>query len=242
VSVVLADEQPVVRRGLTALLSRTSDIVVVAEAATVQETLRASVLHRPDVLLLDTELLGDRVGAIVRDVLTATPCTAVLVFTAADDEDTVVAAVQAGARGYLLKTSTDRAIVRAVIAVAEGETIFGPGIADRLVPRIGSRSTGLQEAFPELTGREQDVLELMAAGLGNTGIASQLHLSPKTIANHVSVIFGKLHVTSRAEAKALAQRQSRVPPARTSGMSKLREPRTFLPAARTRAAYALTGV
>jgi DNA-binding NarL/FixJ family response regulator len=211
VSVVLADEQPVVRHGMTSLLSESSDIVVVAEAATAREALRMSVLHRPDVLVLDPELLGVQVSATVREVLRATPGTAVLVFTAADDEDTVVAALRAGARGYLLKNSAGGGIVRAVTGLAEGETVLGPGIADRLVRRIGSRSARLQDMFPELTAREQEVLGLLSAGMGNSAIANQLHLSPKTIANHISVIFGKLHVGSRAEAKALAQGHRRAP-------------------------------
>jgi DNA-binding NarL/FixJ family response regulator len=240
VSVVLADEQPVVRRGLTALLSRSTDIAVVAEAGTVQEALRMSVLHRPNVLVLDTELLGGDAGTTVREVLRAAPRTAVLVFAATDDEDTVVAAMRAGARGYLLKTSSDGGIVRAVTGVAEGETILGPGIADRLVPLIGSRSTGLRDVFPELTGREQEVLELLTAGLGNTGIANQLHLSPKTIANHVSVIFGKLRVASREEAKALAQSQRRAPLELVRIRPRPRPPHIHLPAARTMAG-AVTG-
>jgi DNA-binding NarL/FixJ family response regulator len=235
VTVVLADVQPVVRRGVAALLSRSSDIVVVAEAATAQEALRMSVLHRPDVLVLDTELLGGHVGTGMREVVRATPGTAVLVFTTADDEDTVVAAVRAGARGYLLKNSTDDGLVRAVSGLAEGDTVLGPGIADRLIRRISSRSSRLQDMFPELTAREQEVLELMAAGMGNSVIAKQLHLSPKTIANHISVIFGKLHVTSRAEAKALAQGQRRAPLelVRTTPQPVHRLP--SLPAARTAA-------
>jgi DNA-binding NarL/FixJ family response regulator len=232
VSVVLADAQPVVRRGVAALLSKSSDIVVVAEAATGREAVRMSVLHRPDVLVLDTELLGGQVGTAVREVLRAAPGTAVLVFTATDDEDTVVSAVRAGARGYVLKSSADGGIVRAVTGLAAGETILGPGIADRLVPRIGSRSPRFQDMFPELTAREQEVLELVAAGMGNSVIAKQLHLSPKTIANHISVIFGKLHVTSRAEATELTRgdRRARLELVRRTPTPLRRD--TFPPAAR----------
>jgi len=205
VSVVVADEQPVVRRGLGALLSRNAAIAVAGEAATAREALRMAVLHRPDVLVLDSGLPGGHVDATVREVRRAAPGTAVLVFTAADDEDTVIAAVRAGARGYLLKNGTDDSIVRAVVALAHGETVLGPGVADRLIGRIGSRPAQFQDMFPELTAREQDVLELVAAGMGNTAIAARLHLSPKTIANHISVIFGKLRVTSRASAIELVK-------------------------------------
>lgn len=208
---MIADEQPIVRRGLRALLSRSPEIGVVAEAATGREAVRMAVLHRPDVLVIDTELPGSHVDATVREVLRAAPATAVLVFTAADDEDTVIAAVRAGARGYLLKSSADGGIVRAVTGLAQGETVLGPGIVDRLVSGIGSRPARYQDRFPELTAREQDVLELMVSGMRNTAIATQLHLSPKTIANHISVIFGKLHVTSRAEAIELAKGGRRAP-------------------------------
>ena len=233
VSVVLADAQPVVRRGVAALLSKSSDIVVAAEAATAREAVRMSVLHRPDVLVLDTELLGDQLGATVREVLRAAPGTAVLVFTTADDEDMVVTAVLAGARGYMLKSSADGGIVRAVTGLAAGETILGPGIADRLVPRIGSRSPRFQDMFPELTTREREVLELVAAGMGNSVIAKHLHLSPKTIANHISVIFGKLHVTSRAEATELTRGDRRARLELLPGTPTPLRRDTFPPVART---------
>jgi DNA-binding NarL/FixJ family response regulator len=208
ISVVIADEQPVVRRGLTALLSRNPAIAVVAEAVTAREAVRTAVLHRPDVLVLDT---SGHVDTTVREVLRAAPDTAVLVFTAAADEDSIIAAVRAGARGYLLKHSTDEGVVRAVTGLAHGETVLGPGVADRLISRIGSRPARFQDMFPELTAREQDVLELVAAGMGNTAIAARLHLSPKTIANHLSVIFGKLHVQSRAAAIELVKGGRRAP-------------------------------
>jgi DNA-binding NarL/FixJ family response regulator len=208
VSVVLADEEPVVRRGLAAVLAGSAAIAVVGEAATAREAVRVAALHRPDVLVLDTDLPGGGVDT-VREVLRVTPHTAVLAFTAADDEDTVVGAVRAGARGYLLKDSGGDGVVRAVTGLGRGETIFGPGVADRLLDRIGSRT--VQEVFPQLTGREQDVLELVAAGLGNSAIASRLRLSPKTIANLVSVILGKLHVASRAEAVELVKGRRRAP-------------------------------
>jgi DNA-binding NarL/FixJ family response regulator len=211
VSVVIADGQPVFRRGLAALLTGSGAVTVVAEAAASREAARMVVLHRPDVLVLDLELADGQVDATVREVLRAAPATAVLVFTAADDEDTLVAAMRAGARGYLLKSSADAGIVRAVIGLAQGETILGPGIGERLVGRIGGPPARFQRLFPELTAREQDVLELLAAGMGNTAIARQLHLSPKTIANHISVIFGKLHVTNRVEAAELAKGGRRGP-------------------------------
>jgi DNA-binding NarL/FixJ family response regulator len=205
VTVVIADEQPIVRRGLHALLSRSPEIAVVAEAGTAQEATRLAVLHRPDVLVIDAELPGGQVDSTIREVLRTSPSTAVLVFTAVDDEDSVVAAVRAGARGYLLKSCADGGIVRAVTGLAQGDAVLGPGIADRLVDRIGSRAARNQDLFPELTAREQDVLELMVSGMRNAAIAAKLHLSPKTIANHISTIFNKLHVTNRMEAVELTK-------------------------------------
>ncbi|WP_436498464.1 LuxR C-terminal-related transcriptional regulator [Actinokineospora sp. HUAS TT18] len=205
ITILLADVQPIVRRGLAALLARSPEMTVVAEAATARDTTRLAVLYRPDVVVMDAELPGGEVDATIRELARTVPATAVLVFTAVDDEDTVVAAVQAGARGYLLKNSADDGIVRAVKGLAHGDAVLGPGIADRLISRIGSRAARHQDLFPELTGREQDVLELMVAGMRNAAIAAHLHLSPKTIANHISTIFGKLHVTSRSEAIDLAK-------------------------------------
>ncbi|SDI17162.1 DNA-binding response regulator, NarL/FixJ family, contains REC and HTH domains [Actinokineospora alba] len=205
VTVVLADEQPIVRRGLIALLSRSSEITVVGEASTTREVTRLAAVHRPDVLVIDAELPGSQVDATIREVLRTSPSTAVLVFTAVDDENTVVAALRAGARGYLLKSCDDGGIIRAVTGLAQGDAVLGPRVADQLINRIGSRAARNQDLFPELTAREQDVLELMVSGMRNAGIAAQLHLSPKTIANHISTIFNKLHVASRMEAVELAK-------------------------------------
>jgi DNA-binding NarL/FixJ family response regulator len=205
VTVVLADEQPVVRQGLRALLSGPPEVAVVADAATARDAMRLVVLHRPCVLVIDIELPGFQVDGTIREVLRAAPSTAVLVFTADAAEDTVVAAVRAGARGYLLKSSSGEGIVRAVRGLAAGEAVLGPGVTDRLVSRIGNRPAQHQELFPELSPRERDVLELMASGMRNAAIAARLHLSPKTVANRISLIFSKLQVADRAEAIELVQ-------------------------------------
>ncbi|MFI5587259.1 LuxR C-terminal-related transcriptional regulator [Amycolatopsis sp. NPDC051758] len=203
VTVVLADEQPVVRNGLRAMLSRSRNVTVAAEAATAHDALRLAVLHRPDVLVVDIELLGLGVGARIREVLRGTPSTAVLVFTAVDDEETMVSAMRAGARGYLLKHSSDDGVLLAVRGLAMGEAVLGPSVADRIVNRIDNCQERHGVLFPDLTTREREVLELMVLGMRNGTIAANLRLSPKTVANHVSRIFGKLQVADRAEAIGL---------------------------------------
>ena len=209
VTVVLADEQPVVRRGLRALLSGQPEVAVVADAVSARDAIRLAALHRPCVLVIDVELPGCQVDGSIREVLRATPSTAVLVFTADAAEDTVVTAIRAGARGYVLKSSSDDGILRAVRGLAAGEAVLGPGVMDRLVSQIGTRPAQHNELFPELSPRELDVLELMASGMRNAAIAARLHLSPKTVANRISLIFSKLQVADRAEAIELVHRTRR---------------------------------
>lgn len=202
VSVVLADPQPVVCRGLRALLSRSAGVEVVAEAQTAREAIHIAAQHRPDVLVIDALLSGMALGTTIREVRRCAPGTAVLVFTIVDDEESVVTAVRAGARGYLFKNGPDEGIVCAVRGLAAGETVLGPGVVERLLNRLD----GPAQLFPDLTARERQVLDLVVSGMRNTAIALQLRLSPKTIANLVSTIFGKLGVADRAEAAELVQR------------------------------------
>nr|WP_218952251.1 response regulator transcription factor [Amycolatopsis anabasis] len=203
VSVMLVDDHPVVRGGLRALLSSVGGIHVVAEATTGAEALREAVTHRPDVILMDLQLPDLNGIAVTRQVLKSAPGTAVLVLTMFEDDESVVAAMRAGARGYLLKGASQDDIVRAVHGVARGAAIFGQNIAHRVIGLLAEPQR--LEAFPELTTREREVLDLIAAGLGNASIAQRLHLSPKTVSNHISAIFVKLRVADRAEAVARAR-------------------------------------
>ena len=207
-TIVLADEQPVVRCGLRTLLSRSPDMTVIAEAATARDTVQQAVLHRPDVLVVDGELPGFQVDGMLSEVRRMTPSTAILVFSAADADDVVVTAVRAGARGYLLKSSSNDTVVRAIRGLAAGEVVLGPGVADQLMSRISSRPAH-QQLFPELTARERDVLELMALGMSNAAIAARLHLSSKTIANRISRIYGKLQVADRGRVIELVHSRAR---------------------------------
>ncbi len=205
-TVVLADAQPVVRNGLRAVLACSGGVHVVAEADNRRDAVREALLHRPDVLILDVEMCGPKSTAAITEILQSAPRVAVLVFTTLDDDESVMAAVRAGARGYLLKSAGAEGIVRAIRGLAAGEAVFGPIVARRLTDLLSSRSAREDELFPELTAREREVLELLATGLRNSAIASQLRLSPKTVSNHISTIFGKLRADGRAEAIVLARK------------------------------------
>jgi DNA-binding NarL/FixJ family response regulator len=197
-TVVLADDHPVVRSGLRALLSSVDGITVVAEATTGREAIDATIEHRPDVLLVDLQMPDLNGIAATREVLQTVPDVAVLVLTMFHDDESVVSAMRAGARGYILKGAGQEDIVRAVRGVAAGEAIFGQNVAHRVLDLLATPRTA--EPFPDLTVREREVLDLVAAGLGNAVIARQLHLAPKTVSNHISAIFAKLRVVDRAAA------------------------------------------
>jgi DNA-binding NarL/FixJ family response regulator len=197
--VVVADDHAVVREGLRALLGAVDGYELVGVAATGREAVRQAVTLRPDVLVMDINMPeGSGVDA-TREVVRVAPGVAVLMLTMFDDDDSVFAAMRAGALGYVLKGADPEDIVRAIEAVAAGHAIFGPGVALRAVAYLSAPPADAP-AFPSLTARERQVLELIADGLGNAGIAARLGISPNTIANHVSNIFGKLRVVSRAEA------------------------------------------
>jgi DNA-binding NarL/FixJ family response regulator len=203
IRVVIADDHPVVRGGLRALLSTIDGIEVVGEAEDGEGAVREVQLSRPDVLLVDIRMpVLDGVGA-TRRVREAAPETAVLVLTMYDDDATVFTAMQAGARGYLLKGADQDEIVGAIRAVAAGQAIFGPGIASRVLGYFASPPVAdppANEAFPELTARERDILTLLADGRRTADIAAELYLSPKTVSNNLTAIFAKLEVADRAAA------------------------------------------
>jgi DNA-binding NarL/FixJ family response regulator len=204
IRVVIADDHPVVRDGLSALLASVPSVTVVGVAADGREAVQAAVTLRPDVLILDIQMPGLTGVQAAQEIGRAAPSVAMLMLTMFDDDYSVLAAMRAGARGYLLKGAQQDEIVRAIHAVAAGEAIFGPGIA-RLVLGIAAGPAAAQPAFPELTGREREVLDLIAAGLRNAEIARRMSLAPKTVANHISAIFTKLQVTDRSEAIILAR-------------------------------------
>ena len=198
-TVVLIDDHPVVRGGLRALLESFDGFAVVGEAADGEAAVREVQLHRPDAVIMD--VMMPRVDGVeaTRRIVRACPGTAVLVLSMAEDDDIVFSAMQAGARGYLLKGAAQEEIERALKAVVAGEVIFGPGVATRVLGMFG-RAPAATDPFPELTPRERDVLDLVAHGLRNAVIGERLGMAPKTVANHLYAIFAKLQVTDRSAA------------------------------------------
>lgn len=188
------------RFGLKALISATSDLTVVGEAAGGDEVIALAARLQPDVVVMDVNMPGHNGLEATRLILQTSPHIAILVITMFDD-DSVFAAMQAGARGYLLKGAEPEATLRAIRTVANGEAIFSPSAARRVMDFFARRAPSLPvQFFPELTERERELLALLAQGLTNTAIAERLSLSPKTVRNHVSNIFSKLQVVDRAQA------------------------------------------
>lgn len=205
IRVLLADDHPLYRRGLGQLLETPTTTVVgeVADgAAAVDEAQRL----QPDVVVMDLNMPGMDGVAATRQVVANSPHIGVLVLTMHDDDDSVFAAMRAGARGYLLKGAEGVDITRAVAAVAGGEAIFGPSVARRVLDWFATpRPLASTVGFPALTDRENEVLDLIAAGRSNGEIADALFLSPKTVRNHVSNVFAKLQVADRAQAIVVAR-------------------------------------
>lgn len=201
IRILIADDHPVFRYGLRALLQAEPETEVVGEAMSGDEVIALAASLQPDVILMDLNMPGINGIEATRRILATNPHMNILVLTMFDDDDSVFAAMRAGARGYLLKGAEGDETVRAIRVVSSGEAIFSPSIARRLMQYFGApRPTAPPQAFPELTEREREILTLIAQGYTNTAIADQLVLSPKTVRNHVSNIFSKLQVADRAEA------------------------------------------
>ncbi len=199
--VLIADDHPVFRNGMRALLNSVPDMEVVGEANTGEEVIALAASLQPDVILMDVQMPG--VGGIeaTRRILHTSPHIMILVVTMFEDEESVFAALRAGARGYVLKGASPTEMVRAIQAVGSGEAIFSPAIARRLIDFFAApRPAVPPQLFPELTEREREVLALLAQGRRNPEIAQALVLSMKTVRNHVSNIFSKLQVADRAQA------------------------------------------
>ena len=203
ITILVADDYQPFRLGLRALLESDPDIIVVGEATTGADAIIQAAQLQPDVILMDLQMPDVSGIDATRRILHTSPHISILVLTMFEDDDFVFAALRAGARGYLLKGALKAEILRAVKVVSNGEAIFGPAIAGRLMTYFTSIGHGYSQpeyAFPELTEREREVLELIAQHHTNPEIADRLAVQLKTVRNHVSNIFSKLQVADRAQA------------------------------------------
>lgn len=199
--ILIVDDHPHFREGLRALLGSTPDLEVVGEAGSGEDAIDLAVALQPDIILMDLFMPGMSGIDATRRILHTSPHISILVISMFEDDDSVFAALQAGARGYLLKGALKTEILRAINAVSSGGAIFGPAIARRLMHYFANpRATMMEHTFPELTDREREILGFIAQHETNPEIARKLSLSPKTVSNHVSNIFSKLQVAGRTEA------------------------------------------
>ena len=205
ISVLLVDDHPLVRQGLRAVLGAEDDITVAGEAGDGQRAVELAAELRPDVVIMDLQLPGRHGTDATREIVSSRPGTSVLVLTMFEDDDMVFAAISAGAAGYLLKGADGADIVAAVRAAAAGQAVFGAALAQRLRTWFAVAPQRPATPFPQLTEREREILDGVAAGLSNAQIGQLMFLSAKTIANNVSNILAKLQVAERSAAIVAAR-------------------------------------
>jgi DNA-binding NarL/FixJ family response regulator len=200
-SILIVDDHPLFRKGMRSLLDSMEGIKVIGEAKSGQEAIEMALDIKPDLVLMDLQMpMGNGLSA-TRELTRAYPDVRILVITLIEDDDSIFAALRAGARGYVLKDADEGEMMRAIRSVGEGEAIFSPAIATRLMDYFTEARTQVpKDAFPELTEREREILRMIARGESNPVIADQLTLSLKTVRNHVSNIYSKLQVADRAQA------------------------------------------
>ena len=219
IRLLIADDHTLVRQGLSALFVASPDIEVVGEAASGDEAIAKADELKPDVILMDIQMPGVNGLEAARQTLQKHPNTGIIVVTMLDDDNSVFAAMRAGARGYVLKGADKSEVLKTIRAVAAGEALFGPAIAQRMMnffrtPPATVTAAPASPAFPELTEREREILTLIAQGQSNATIAERLVISAKTVSNHISNIFNKLQVADRAQAAIRA---------REAGLGRLRQ-------------------
>jgi DNA-binding NarL/FixJ family response regulator len=198
IQILIADDHTLFRSGLQALFESVADTAVIAQAATGAEAVTLAAQHQPDVVLMDIQMPDMNGIEATRHIVHTSPHIGVIIVTMFEDDDSIFAAMRAGARGYVLKGADQEEMLRVIRAVAGGEAHFGPAIAERLM-RFFAAPRPLP-LFPELTEREREVLGLIAQGYNNSDIARKLAISAKTVRNHASNIFSKLQVVDRAQA------------------------------------------
>jgi DNA-binding NarL/FixJ family response regulator len=200
IRVLVADDHPIFRDGLAMLLASVDGIEVVGTAADGAAAVASAVRLQPDVVVMDIQMPQLNGVEATRRLAADAPSVGILVLTMSEDDGTVFAAIRAGARGYLVKGAEQDEIVRAITTVAGGGAVFGATLALRIAEFFAAGPPAPTDAFPQLTAREREILDLLAAGRSNQQIAGALYLSPKTVRNNVSNVFAKLQVADRAEA------------------------------------------
>lgn len=200
-TVLIADDHPLFRKGMRTLLESMPDMEVLGEAKSGPEAVIMATAQQPDVVLMDLQMPEGGGLAATRELSKGSPNIRILIVTLFEDDESIFTALRAGARGYILKDAEEEEMMRAIRAVGEGEAIFSPSIATRLMDYFATtRNLVPQEVFPELTEREREILTLIARGASNADIAQELTISLKTVRNHVSNIYNKLQVADRAQA------------------------------------------
>ncbi len=210
--VLIVDDHPLFRKGMRVLLESIPDCIVIGEADTSEAAIELAIQLQPDLILMDLQMPGGSGLDATREITRMSPHIQILVVTLFEDNDSIFAALRAGARGYILKDTDEEEMIRAIHAVGNGEAIFSPSIANHLMDFFSSSRKQIpSDVLPELTNREREILELIAVGESNPSIAENLVISLKTVRNHVSNIYSKLQVVDRAQA---------VVKARESGLGK----------------------
>lgn len=211
IRILIADDHRLFREGIRALLATTAEVGIVGEAEDGDSAVAACKALQPDIVLMDIHMPGLNGIQATQQILSEQPQTGIIMLTMLEDDASVFAAMRAGARGYLLKGANPDEMVSAIRAVAQGQALFGPAIATRLMNYFQDLGRMRLDAvaaspFPELTKRELEVLHLIAQGHSNQEIAQKLVISPHTMKNHITSIFSKLQVADRAQAIVLARR------------------------------------
>jgi DNA-binding NarL/FixJ family response regulator len=205
IRIVIVDDHALFREGLRALFEAVGDIELVGEATSGKEAVALVEKHQPDVVLMDIAMPGMNGVDATRSILGQSPSTGIVMVTMLEDDASVFSAMRSGARGYVLKGAQPAELLQTVRAVANGQALFGPAIATRMMRFFNMQSARFKAfrpeyAFPELTPRERDVLALIAGGDKNAEIAKKLVISDKTVRNYITNIFSKLQVADRAQA------------------------------------------
>lgn len=208
--IVIVDDHPLFRHGVRTLFLTTPELEVVGEASNGEEALVLAQSLKPDVMLMDIRMPGASGIEVTRTLTNLMPSIRILMLTMFEDDSSVFTAMRNGAKGYVLKDAEKDELLRAIHAVGNGEAIFSPGIASRMIEYFSmTRPAAREEVFPELSVREREVLYLMTEGSSNADIASKLEISGKTVSNYITNILNKLQVADRQEAMRLAREARR---------------------------------